>query len=295
MNFVRNKSAYLAGVMGRFRKYGGNARLHPDIQTRLDHLFKINMLRPGQLDARCVDALQTLPTHIAVRAIDRFSSRDLRDIRNVSAFFMSNVKAASQESNEEEYEYSQPQQQPPPPPRPRVAQQSGYEPAAHTAQYVPTAQLVQTGVAPAGGVPMASSQPVQVPKKNYGVDQAKLGVRTDEFHSLSVFAVYVRPAPALKLQELWDDGNALVSLLDDAAWSALSDIGAPEALTVIEEAAALLTTSAQPSSISGVLVVSLRSALPHCWPKVLGPLCACVFHLAARPQGIYTCIRRGEK
>ena len=39
--------------------------------------------------------------------------------------------------------------------------------------------------------------------------------RIDEFHGLSPLAKYVHPAAALKLQELWDSGNKLVSLLDD--------------------------------------------------------------------------------
>jgi hypothetical protein len=39
--------------------------------------------------------------------------------------------------------------------------------------------------------------------------------RIDEFHGLSPLAKYVHPAAALKLQELWDGGNKLVSLLDD--------------------------------------------------------------------------------
>lgn len=39
--------------------------------------------------------------------------------------------------------------------------------------------------------------------------------RIDEFHGLSPFAKFVHPAAALKLQELWDGGNKLVSLLDD--------------------------------------------------------------------------------
>jgi hypothetical protein len=45
---------------------------------------------------------------------------------------------------------------------------------------------------------------------SYGVEQAQLGVRTDEFHDLSIFAEFVRPAAALKLQMLWDQGNRRV-------------------------------------------------------------------------------------
>lgn len=51
--------------------------------------------------------------------------------------------------------------------------------------------------------------------KHYGLEQLEWGVRVDEFHSLSPFAKYVHPAAALKLQQLWDAGNKLVSLMDD--------------------------------------------------------------------------------
>jgi hypothetical protein len=62
--------------------------------------------------------------------------------------------------------------------------------------------------APPAGVPpeWAASH------KQYGVEQGQLGVRTAEFHGLSPFAVFVHPSPALKLQQLWDDGNELVRL-----------------------------------------------------------------------------------
>jgi hypothetical protein len=63
----------------------------------------------------------------------------------------------------------------------------------------------------------AAAPPAGVPpewaatRKQYGVEQGQLGVRTAEFHGLSPFAVFVHPSPALKLQQLWDDGNELVS------------------------------------------------------------------------------------
>jgi hypothetical protein len=62
----------------------------------------------------------------------------------------------------------------------------------------------------------AAAPPAGVPpewaatRKQYGVEQGQLGVRTAEFHGLSPFAVFVHPSPALKLQQLWDDGNELV-------------------------------------------------------------------------------------
>ena len=59
----------------------------------------------------------------------------------------------------------------------------------------------------------------------------------DELHNLSVFATCVHPAPALKLQQLWDQGVRLVALMDDRAWETLSQLGAPEGLALVEEVA----------------------------------------------------------
>ena len=61
-----------------------------------------------------------------------------------------------------------------------------------------------------GGAPLAIQPLIPPPiqgKVNYGAEQAQLGVRVAEFHALSVMAQYVRPAPAIKLQTLWDRGN----------------------------------------------------------------------------------------
>ncbi|KAF8056246.1 hypothetical protein HT031_006434 [Scenedesmus sp. PABB004] len=87
---------------------------------------------------------------------------------------------------------------------------------------------------PTGGVPADWA----AGRRQYGADQAQAGVRVGEFHGLSPFAIYVHPSPSLKLQQLWDSGNELVSMLDDKVWQVLAELRAPEALEVIDEAAA---------------------------------------------------------
>lgn len=59
------------------------------------------------------------------------------------------------------------------------------------------------------------------PRHDYTKEQEEKGVRIAEFHSLSRQARFVSPDGALKLQQLWDSGNKLVSLLDDASWGML--------------------------------------------------------------------------
>eukprot|EP00951_Prasinocladus_malaysianus_P048831 scaffold662885_cov46-Prasinocladus_malaysianus.AAC.1 len=84
---------------------------------------------------------------------------------------------------------------------------------------------------PGGGMGMMPSSGAA----DHSMAQISLGVRVDEFHNLSMHAPAVHAAPALKLQQLWDEGCRLVSLLDDRAWEALAALGAPEALVVIDE------------------------------------------------------------
>ncbi len=43
---------------------------------------------------------------------------------------------------------------------------------------------------------------------------------------LSQFAAFVPPPVALKLQQLWDGGCPLVSVLDDRSWDVLADMEA---------------------------------------------------------------------
>lgn len=45
--------------------------------------------------------------------------------------------------------------------------------------------------------------------------QVEWGVRIDELHQVSTSAAYIHPAVAKKLQDLWDEGSNLLSLLDD--------------------------------------------------------------------------------
>lgn len=63
----------------------------------------------------------------------------------------------------------------------------------------------------AAAVAQGASQEWAAGRRNHGVEQGQLGVRVSEFHDLSPYAVYVNPSPALKLQQLWDNGNELVS------------------------------------------------------------------------------------
>ncbi|KAI8474221.1 MAG: hypothetical protein J3K34DRAFT_408521 [Monoraphidium minutum] len=83
------------------------------------------------------------------------------------------------------------------------------------------------GLPPAPGVPGM--------RVNHGAEQAAAGVRVGEFHALNPNAACVAPQAALRLQQLWDGGNELVSLLDDKAWEGLSQLGAAEALSLVDE------------------------------------------------------------
>lgn len=45
--------------------------------------------------------------------------------------------------------------------------------------------------------------------------QIDWGVRVDELHQVSPSAAYIHPGIAKRLQDLWDEGSNLLSLLDD--------------------------------------------------------------------------------
>lgn len=61
-------------------------------------------------------------------------------------------------------------------------------------------------------------------RRQYGSEQAAIGVRVDELHNLSPHAPYVPAAVALALQRAWDSGNRLVSQLDEGSWKALTEM-----------------------------------------------------------------------
>eukprot|EP00879_Flechtneria_rotunda_P024758 GHRR01026265.1.p1 GENE.GHRR01026265.1~~GHRR01026265.1.p1 ORF type:complete len:565 (+),score=204.87 GHRR01026265.1:162-1856(+) len=129
-------------------------------------------------------------------------------------------------------------------------------------QPIPAVQAIQPSaavqVAPPGVPPEWAAG-----RKQYGAEQAQLGVRVAEFHGLSPFAVFVHPSPALKLQQLWDEGNELVSMLDDKVWQVLAETPAPEALAIIEEAGnALNNPHAQIRNINAYFMSVVRKVTP---------------------------------
>ena len=89
---IRNKSAYLHGVMGRHSRGQAGPGQKPDVQARLDHIFQSTSLSASDLDLRCYEALGSLPAHTAMRVLDKFVNRDLGDVRNICAWFMSIIK-----------------------------------------------------------------------------------------------------------------------------------------------------------------------------------------------------------
>lgn len=99
---VRNKSAYLSGVMTRVRremssnpeKYDKNIPRAENgmIQTVHDELQKLydaGHLRYGDIDERCTDFLRGLPESVALSALQEVGSTNIDNIRNKSAYVMS--------------------------------------------------------------------------------------------------------------------------------------------------------------------------------------------------------------
>lgn len=287
---VRKKSAYLIGVMQRIRKSdpdhwtrkpassqnGSGPDLCIEVGARLQMMFEEGVCRPSDLDRQCLSQLARLPVPMALEALNEFSRRDLSDIRNFSALFVSILRRLENDCER------QGRAQPPPPMMPPPAQMQVGMNRVGMAESVPNqyqmpAQLPQYPVGmpsqvpapmpynpmdpqvmapPMPGPPMGQYMPAESDKHNYGMEQMQMGVRVDEFHKLSSLATYVHPAPSLKLQQLWDEGVRLVSVLDDGAWEALTQLRAPEALAVIEDVANKLQGPNNLRNINAFFMVS---------------------------------------
>jgi len=63
-----------------------------DVQSRLDSLFRTKKLKAEDLELKCFDALHAMPNNLAVAALDTFATKDLRDVRNMTAFFLAHLR-----------------------------------------------------------------------------------------------------------------------------------------------------------------------------------------------------------
>eukprot|EP00798_Chlamydomonas_sp_ICE-L_P029262 gene29262-12505_t len=190
MTAIRNKPAYMSSVLGRHHRQAG---------AWLDDALRDGALKGGDLDHRCYEALGTLPPVVAIRLMEKYVNKDKSD---------ANQEAAAIERGE----------RPPPPPRglyPPEPFGHGRGPPPDSFGHGPPGPFM--GPPPEGLGGPGPMIPNFSEKILFGGEQHALGVRVDEFHELSVFSPYVHPAPALKLQQLWDSGVRLVSLMDDRA------------------------------------------------------------------------------
>jgi len=298
---VRKKSAYLIGVMQRIKKAdpewprkspngqnGAGPNLPIEVSARLQMMFEEGVCRPSDLDRQCLSQLARLPVPMGLEALNEFSRRDLSDVRNFSALFVSILRRLENDFDRHSGPpQPMPHMMPPPSQMPPVgmnrmgmvegmpgqfqmpSQMPQYPVAmpnqmGATMPYNPLdPQAVMTpGLAPVPGMP-GQFIPPESDRHNYGMEQLQMGVRVDEFHKLSPHATYVHPAPSLKLQTLWDEGVRLVSVLDDGAWDALAQLKAPEALAVIEDVANKLQGPNNLRNVNAFFMSVARKFLPQ--------------------------------
>lgn len=240
---VRNKSAYIVGVMRRMRTPTDSqpaappaprsSSLHENVSAKLKMLYNDGICKPADIDDKCLDKLAQLPVPCALEALTQLAGRDLTEIRSIARFLMSIINRLEHRYNLEEQRKYQPQHQMQP-------LTIGMAPPP-TVDYT-TLQPVMHGLYPAMYPPFVNG------KKNYAMEQLRMGVRVDEFHALSPHAPNIHAAIALKLQELWDSGVKLVAILDDRVWSTLASMKAPEALICLEEMANQLDRIKNPNA-----------------------------------------------
>eukprot|EP00210_Caulerpa_lentillifera_P000981 g945.t1 len=216
---------------------GRNTTLHDSIKIKLNALYTDGVCKPTDIDDKCLDKMAQLPIPCAIEALTQLANRDLSDIRSISRFLMSIINRVEQQYNSGESRGAANQTQPQIP----IAGLGMITPAPvdYTAALQPT---VLPGLYP-GLFPQFING-----KRNYAVEQLKMGVRVDEFHALSPHAPNIHPAIALKLQELWDSGVKLVAIIDDRVWGTLAAMRAPEALICIEEMATQLNRIKNPNA-----------------------------------------------
>eukprot|EP00803_Ostreobium_quekettii_P010684 evm.model.scf_4266.1 EVM.evm.TU.scf_4266.1 scf_4266:598-4927(-) len=303
---VRKKSAYLIGVMQRIKKAdpdwprrsptgqnGAGPNLPVEVSARLQMMFEEGVCRPSDLDRQCLSQLARLPVPMALEALNEFSRRDLSDVRNFSALFVSILRrlesdfdrggAGAPPQGGMPHMMAPPAQMPPPVGMNRMGMvdsvQGQFQMPGQVPQYpmampgqMPSTmpfnpmdpQVVMTpGLAPMPGMPGQYMGAPESDRHNYGMEQLQMGVRVDEFHKLSPHATYVHPAPSLKLQTLWDEGVRLVSVLDDGAWDALAQLKAPEALAVIEDVANKLQGPNNLRNVNAFFMSVARKFLPQ--------------------------------
>lgn len=72
-------------------KAGPSAQL----PTHLHCCFSCLKLKASDLDQRCFELLHDSPVPLSISCLERFSARELKDVRNLSAFFMSKFRDVS--------------------------------------------------------------------------------------------------------------------------------------------------------------------------------------------------------
>ncbi|MEW5312504.1 MAG: hypothetical protein WDW38_004135 [Sanguina aurantia] len=250
---IRNKSAYLNGVI---KSHQVASRMQPDLNQRLEELYKTNKLNGQELDSRCMDHLGSLSGPLANRALDTFLAKDLSSARNISALFMSTLRQLEHNVPVEHNYFAGNPQSRPYGGRDNGSAISGYSgggPSDNVSPYAAVYNRPFQGDArfsqnrDALGPDQAYGRPPPIlmnptyPNnwdsglKHYGAAQSEYRVRVDEFHLLSVHAVHVHPAAAFRLQDLWDRGGKLVAELDEGSWSSLVHLPPADQLTVIDE------------------------------------------------------------
>mmetsp|Transcript_20441 Transcript_20441/g.24542 ORF Transcript_20441/g.24542 Transcript_20441/m.24542 type:complete len:554 (-) Transcript_20441:1898-3559(-) len=111
LNVVRNKSAYLSGLMRRYRRYPEGVppkqavlqhgpltldSLPGPVRKTLESIFAEGSVIESDVDERCLEALIELPASLAVQTVEEFGRSSKSDnIRNKAAFFQSLLRKAT--------------------------------------------------------------------------------------------------------------------------------------------------------------------------------------------------------
>lgn len=283
---VRNLSAYLSSMIRRISRsttlaskpQGTIDNVVPQAREIMQDLMNSGSIRSGDLDGKCLGILSDKPKDVQILIMQLFSSRNLRGVRNMTAYFMAHMRDVDQGLRSGKYRLDMIHEGPRYPERRERGGDRAYRHEDHQKphyDYVPTSQRQNTNYSSTQYNP--AQEPLiptmvapniltakETPAKHYALEQVQWGVRVDEFQALSPHAKYVHPAAALRLQQLWDlEQNKLVSVLDDNSWLLLAGLDAPNSVKVVNEVSDRMKTTGDDLVTVNRIFVEVASKYPR--------------------------------
>ena len=240
---IRNVSAYLERMINRETNKRNAMQVNgvvngkekpekikvdiaPQVERSLQRLYSLVPNLRQLMSSELYMHLGAVPPTVAMSVLMTLEGVDIHKIRNFKAFFISLINKYMREIRETA----------------GIADHNTYHHHAHHSHngfgksISPASAATswrKTGPDHRDWGEALPSRSSQVVVRDHTKMQLAIGVRIDEFHSLSDFARTVPGAIALQLQNLHDAGVDFVTLLDDVCWRVLSTLEETLAASIV--------------------------------------------------------------